>query len=101
MVMADFLFACLILLDLGAPVDPGDPYAITTTQDAFGTWGSSHILSLVTVGAMRALKEVGSRRRRRLCRSPLSRRVSHYPHVLGALWTLSPARGKKRCERGE
>src|SRR4029434_3100349 len=53
-----YLTACLILLDLGVPVDPGNPYATSTTQDAFGTWGGPHILSLVTEVATRALKAV-------------------------------------------
>ena len=53
-----YLTACLILLGWGAPVDPGNPYATTTTQDAFGTWGGPHILSLVTEVATRALKAV-------------------------------------------
>jgi hypothetical protein len=53
-----YLNACLILLGLGAPVDPGNPYATTTTQDAFSTWGGPHILSLVTEVATRALKAV-------------------------------------------
>lgn len=53
-----YLNACLILLGLGAPVDPGNPYATTTKQDAFSTWGGPHILSLVTEVATRALKAV-------------------------------------------
>lgn len=53
-----YLTACLILLDLGAPIDPGNPYTTTTAQDAFGTWGDPHILSLVTEVATRALKAV-------------------------------------------
>jgi hypothetical protein len=53
-----YLNACLILLDLGVPVDPGNPYATTKKQDAFSTWGGPHILSLVTEVATRALKAV-------------------------------------------
>ncbi len=53
-----YLCACRILLDLGAPVDPGNPYATTIKQDAFSTWGGPHILSLVTEVATRALKAV-------------------------------------------
>jgi hypothetical protein len=53
-----YLNACLILLGLGAPFDPGNPYASTTAQDAFSTWGGPHILSLVTEVATRALKAV-------------------------------------------
>lgn len=51
-----YLTACLILLGMGAPFDPGNPYATTTKQDAFATWGGPHILSLVTEVATRALK---------------------------------------------
>jgi hypothetical protein len=53
-----YLTACLILLDLGAAVDPSNPYISTTKQDAFGTWGGPHILSLVTEVATRAVKAV-------------------------------------------
>jgi hypothetical protein len=53
-----YLNACLILLGLGAPVDPGNPYTTSTKQDAFSTWGGPHILSLVTEVATRALKAV-------------------------------------------
>lgn len=53
-----YLNACLILLGMGVPFDPGNPYATTTKQDAFATWGGPHILSLVTEVATRALKAV-------------------------------------------
>ncbi len=53
-----YLNACLILLDLGAPLDPGNPYATSTNQAGFATWGGPHILSLVTEVATRALKAV-------------------------------------------
>lgn len=53
-----YLNACLILLGMGAPFDPGNPYRDSVTQDAFGTFGSPHILSLVTEVATRALKAV-------------------------------------------
>jgi len=53
-----YLNACLILLDLGAPVDAGNPYAHSRNQDGFGTYGGPHILSLVTEVATRALKAV-------------------------------------------
>jgi hypothetical protein len=53
-----YLCACLILLGLGAPFGPGNPYASATKQDAFGTCGGPHILSLVTEVATRALKAV-------------------------------------------
>jgi hypothetical protein len=50
--------ACLILLDLGAPLDPGNPYAASATQLGFGTFGGPHILTLLTEVATRALKAV-------------------------------------------
>ena len=53
-----YLNACLILLDMGAPFDPGNPYVDSQTQEGFGTFGGPHILSLVTEVATRALKAV-------------------------------------------
>ncbi|HEX9945420.1 MAG TPA: vanadium-dependent haloperoxidase [Thermoanaerobaculia bacterium] len=57
-----YLNACLILLDHGAPFDPGNPYLPphpdSRTQIGFGTFGGPHILSLVTEVATRALKAV-------------------------------------------
>ncbi|HUP59624.1 MAG TPA: vanadium-dependent haloperoxidase [Thermoanaerobaculia bacterium] len=55
-----YLNACLILLDTGAKLDPGNPYESPhpdfKTQIGFGTFGGPHILSLVTEVATRALK---------------------------------------------
>ena len=53
-----YLNACLILLGMEAPLDPGNPYRSLTTTDGFGTFGGPHILSLVTEVATRALKAV-------------------------------------------
>jgi membrane-associated phospholipid phosphatase len=57
-----YLNACLILLDMMAPVDGGNPYKAPNTasrnQIGFGTFGGPHILSLVTEVATRALKVV-------------------------------------------
>ena len=57
-----YLDACLILLDSGAPFDPGNPYLPphpdAKTQIGFGTFGGPHVLSLVTEVATRALKAV-------------------------------------------
>ena len=53
-----YLNACLILLGLGAPPNPGNPYLTSTTQIGFGTFGAPHILSLVCEAATRALKAV-------------------------------------------
>jgi hypothetical protein len=50
--------ACLILLSMGAPFDPGNPYTDSGTQRRFGTFGDPHILTLVTEVATRALKAV-------------------------------------------
>lgn len=53
-----YLNAALILLDLGAPVDTGNPYEHSANQIGFGTYGAPHLLSLVTEVATRALKAV-------------------------------------------
>ncbi|MBE9197530.1 MULTISPECIES: vanadium-dependent haloperoxidase [unclassified Nodularia (in: cyanobacteria)] len=53
-----YLNACLILLDIKAPVDEGNPYKKSQNQMGFGTFGDPHILSLVTEVATRALKAV-------------------------------------------
>jgi hypothetical protein len=56
----EYLNACLILLDMKARFDPGNPYTTTRsrTQDGFGTFGPPHILTLVPEVATRALKVV-------------------------------------------
>jgi hypothetical protein len=53
-----YLNACLILLNMPARFDPGNPYVDSRTQEGFGTFGSPHILTLVTEVATRALKAV-------------------------------------------
>lgn len=53
-----YLNACLILLDIQAPLDPGNPYFDSQTQEGFATFGGPHVLSLVTEVATRALKAV-------------------------------------------
>jgi hypothetical protein len=53
-----YLNACLILLDLKAPFDKGNPYSFSLTQSGFGTFGPTHVLTLVTEVATRALKAV-------------------------------------------
>jgi hypothetical protein len=53
-----YLNACLILLGMGAPLNPGNPYNALQKMDAFGTFGDPHVLSLVTEVATRALKAV-------------------------------------------
>ncbi|TMC06325.1 MAG: vanadium-dependent haloperoxidase [Chloroflexi bacterium] len=53
-----YLNACLILVGMRAPLDPGNPYATSATQDGCGTFGGPHVLSLVAEVATRALKAV-------------------------------------------
>lgn len=53
-----YLNACLILLSTPAPLDQGNPYNRSQTQDGFGTFGGPHVLSLLTEVATRALKAV-------------------------------------------
>ena len=53
-----YLNAALILLGLGAAPDSGNPYVDSTNQKGFATFGSPHLLSLVTEVASRALKAV-------------------------------------------
>ena len=51
-----YLNACLILLELGVPVDSGLPPATSANQAGFAEFGGPHVLSLVTEVATRALK---------------------------------------------
>jgi membrane-associated phospholipid phosphatase len=51
-----YLNATLLLLGLGAPLNPGNPYITSTTQIGFATFGNPAILTLVTEVATRALK---------------------------------------------
>ncbi len=56
-----YLNACLILLGLGAPFDPGLPFQLNDYKDkqqGFAQFGGPHILTLVTEVATRALKAV-------------------------------------------
>ncbi|WP_027659536.1 vanadium-dependent haloperoxidase [Salinispora fenicalii] len=53
-----FFHAGLILDSLGAPVDAGNPYADSTSQQGFSTFGTPHLLALVTEVANRALRAV-------------------------------------------
>ncbi len=56
-----YLSACLILLGLGAPFDPGLPFRYhdyIDKQQGFAQFGGPHILTLVTEVATRALKAV-------------------------------------------
>ena len=76
-----YLNACLILLGVGAPLDPNNPYLSLTKTDAFGTFGGPHILSLVTEVATRALKAVWYQKwnvHRRLRPEAFGGRVHHH-----------------------
>lgn len=56
-----YLNACLILLGMGAPFDPGIPFLapdVHDKQQGFASFGGPHILTLVTEVATRALKAV-------------------------------------------
>lgn len=53
-----YLNACLILLALKAPIDPGLPPASSRNQYGFVEFGPPHVMSLVTEVATRALKAV-------------------------------------------
>ncbi|HUG82381.1 MAG TPA: vanadium-dependent haloperoxidase, partial [Bryobacterales bacterium] len=43
---------------MGAPVDPGNPYVSSRTQDGFGTFGMPHWMALLAEVSSRALKAV-------------------------------------------
>ena len=53
-----YLHACIYLVDINAPLNPGNPYLHSKTQQGFGTFGIPHIKSLVAEVATRALKAV-------------------------------------------
>jgi len=53
-----YFVALLVLLGLGAPVNPGSPYAASRTQDGFGTFGGSDFAATVGEVAARALQRV-------------------------------------------
>jgi hypothetical protein len=53
-----YLHACIYLLEIGAPFNPGNPYLGSKTQVGFGTFGAPHIKAFVAEVATRALKAV-------------------------------------------
>jgi hypothetical protein len=53
-----YLNAALILLGLGAPPNPTNPYNGSRTQVGFGTFGPPHVATIVAEPATRALKAV-------------------------------------------
>jgi hypothetical protein len=62
-VHVDILFeayfnACIALIDLGAPLDPNNPYVGSKTQSGFGTFGTPHLKTWVAEVSQRALKAV-------------------------------------------
>jgi hypothetical protein len=50
--------ACIKLVDVGAPLDPNNPYVSSRTQTGFGTFGTPHLKALVAEVSQRALKAV-------------------------------------------
>ena len=50
--------AMFILLGMGAPVDPANPYKNSRSQDSFGTFGPPHIQALMTGASANALRTV-------------------------------------------
>ncbi|MDQ1470052.1 MAG: hypothetical protein QOJ99_1532 [Bryobacterales bacterium] len=53
-----YFTALLCLLSTGAPPDQGNPYVLSRTQSAFGTFGDPYIASLLCAVARPALKAV-------------------------------------------
>jgi hypothetical protein len=54
----EYLTAYLVLLTLGAPLNPGNPYVNSRTQTGFGTFGGPDIVATVGEVAARALDVV-------------------------------------------
>lgn len=79
-----YLNACLIMLGLGIPFDPGLPFQqtdISDHQQGFAQFGGPHILSLVCEVATRALKAVRFQKfnvHRRLRPEALAARISKF-----------------------
>ena len=70
---------------IGAPFNPGNPYAHSQTQTGFGTFGPPHIAALLTEVATRALKAVWFQKwfvHRRLRPEMFAGRIHN--HVTGA-----------------
>jgi hypothetical protein len=53
-----YFVAFLVLAGMGAPVNPGNPYVGSTTQDGFGTFGGPDFAATIGEVATRALKAV-------------------------------------------
>jgi hypothetical protein len=54
----EYLNACIYLIDVGAPFNPGNPYNHSQTQTGFGTFGAPHVKALLAEVSTRALKAV-------------------------------------------
>ena len=99
-----YLNACLILLSMGAPFDPGIPFQRPDhidKQQGFAQFGGPHILSLVTEVATRALKAVRFQKfniHRRLRPEAVGGWVTHYQNGstnnIGAVSELVSALGQ-------
>jgi hypothetical protein len=53
-----YFIAYLVLAGMGAPANPGSPYAGSSTQDGFGTFGGPDFAATIGEVATRALKAV-------------------------------------------
>ena len=80
-----YLNACLLLLSLRAPFDPGLPFQrddVADHQQGFAQFGPPHVLTLVCEVATRALKAVRFQKfnvHRRLRPEALAARLAKYP----------------------
>jgi len=92
-----YLNACLLLLDVRAPFDPGVPFQapdVDDHQQGFALFGGPHILTLVTEVATRALKAVRYQKfniHRRLRPEALGGRFARIEGVVDALNTNGEA----------
>jgi hypothetical protein len=53
-----YLLAALVLSQLKAPLNPGNPYLSSSTQTGFGTFGPPFLLTILVEGCTRGLKAV-------------------------------------------
>jgi hypothetical protein len=53
-----YFTAFLALVEMGAPVNPGNPYITSATQEGFGTFGGPYFATLVAEPATRSLQGV-------------------------------------------
>ncbi|BDM78818.1 vanadium-dependent haloperoxidase [Acaryochloris marina] len=91
-----YLNACLILLGMGAPFDPGIPFQkpdVEDKQQGFAHFGGPQILTLVCEAATRGLKAVRFQKfnvHRRLRPEALGGLVDRYKHCKGTGDELKP-----------